>query len=301
MRCSVHAIRYGGLALALTIACGQQAPSNEDNDGEEGGTSAVTGGNGGSLGGSSPETGGNGGSFGGSTSETGGNGGSLGGSSTGGSATGGTNAGTGTGGSGANAGSGAGGTGGAGTGGGGAGGQAAALPPMCQQACSTAADCATDVAWNDLDNHACVNGACVYTGCNNLDECTSLAPTYVCQAYPGNPIKGCIPGCSVSADCSLGIPAYDADNYTCDNGGCIYRGCNNDMECDALIAGRVCRRDASGYGSCWEPCLSASDCILNGAAYDEDNFTCTGGLCTYVGCHSDAECNGTGPAVYVCR
>jgi hypothetical protein len=220
---------------------------------------------------------------------------------------GGANAGTGTGASGASAGSGTAGSvsrGGAGSGGGadgGDGGKAATVPPFCKEACSVPADCSNSgVPWNGVDNYACENGACVYTGCNNEAECLALAADYVCRAYPGNPYAGCVKACSVPEDCSMGVSGYDADNYSCDNGGCMYRGCNTDEECDETFPGRVCRRDSTGYGSCWETCSTAADCVLTGAAQDEDNFTCSGGLCTYIGCHNDAECNGSS-AVFVCR
>ena len=122
----------------------------------------------------------------------------------------------------------------------------------------------------------------------------------VCRSIPGTQVLGCVEPCSVPADCSLDVPAWDADNYTCDNGGCTYHGCNTDAECEAMYPGRVCRRNGTGNGDCWETCTTAADCPLSGASFDEDNFTCTGGLCTYIGCHNDAECEN--PAIaFVCR
>jgi hypothetical protein len=39
---------------------------------------------------------------------------------------------------------------------------------------------------------------------------------------------------------------------------------------------------------------------MSGVAFDADNFACRGGLCTYLGCNSDAEC-ASQVAGYVCR
>jgi hypothetical protein len=33
--------------------------------------------------------------------------------------------------------------------------------------------------------------------------------------------------------------------------------------------------------------------LAPGSAYDEDNYTCSGGACIYTGCNSAAECDVT--------
>ncbi|MEP7120690.1 MAG: hypothetical protein ABJE95_07270 [Byssovorax sp.] len=45
--------------------------------------------------------------------------------------------------------------------------------------------------------------------------------------------------------------------------------------------------------ACVLKCQSPADCAVGataGSPYDADNYTCTGGGCEYIGCHTDAEC-----------
>lgn len=41
----------------------------------------------------------------------------------------------------------------------------------------------------------------------------------------------CINPCETAADCDSGVPWADADNFECDDGLCIYLGCNSNAEC----------------------------------------------------------------------
>jgi hypothetical protein len=104
--------------------------------------------------------------------------------------------------------------------------------PTCQKACNAAGDCANATPAFDADNVRCTNGACEYTGCNNSAECEGTFPGMTAVCFDeGTGIATCHPVCSVPADCSLGGPLVDGDNYRCDDGICIYLGCHNDAEC----------------------------------------------------------------------
>ena len=100
--------------------------------------------------------------------------------------------------------------------------------------CDAPADCDLGAGpAYDADNYACVSGGCVYQGCNTTSECQTLGD-YVCHDA-GLGTRHCFPACAGPADCDLGAgPAFDADNYTCDEGACLYAGCNDTSECAAL-------------------------------------------------------------------
>jgi|GEM_PF-1949903 hypothetical protein len=122
--------------------------------------------------------------------------------------------------------------------------------------------------------------------------------------------KYCVIGCTTASDCVTGTDSnalFDADNYKCDSGKCIYLGCLSDAECDEVYGavtqatGRVYRcnkNGAYGYPECTPTCSNVADCNLYGEgstqyAYDLDNNKCENGLCVYTGCLSDAECEAT--------
>ena len=164
--------------------------------------------------------------------------------------------------------------------------------PTCQMPCSTVADCVqagTEGSAYDQDNYQCTDGVCEYLGCYSDAECSALGD-YVCgDASFGVPF--CVAACTVAADCtSTAGPAYDADNYSCENGGCVYTGCTSDAECDASVSGTVCVDLGAGYPTCVGSCETAADCDLGQLAYDADNYACVSGHCEYTGCNSDAEC-----------
>ncbi|HOW52511.1 MAG TPA: hypothetical protein PLV42_10770 [bacterium] len=114
---------------------------------------------------------------------------------------------------------------------------------------------------------------------------------------PGD--KYCYRTCSTPDDCVDANPQAitDADNYTCDDGICVYKGCNNSTECETTYQSTDygCNTD-SGYGTptCVQKCSVAGDCVSQYAplpAYDDDNYLCTGqGFCKYLGCNTDQEC-----------
>jgi hypothetical protein len=116
---------------------------------------------------------------------------------------------------------------------------------------------------------------------------------------PLTDFKSCVPGCSVGTDCGIagGGSLYDHDNYQCNDGACIFSGCNTDTECqEALSEASVCLDPFSiGQNNCYTSCNTREDCELSGAtaAYDADNFNCEDGLCLYAGCRNDEECADT--------
>ncbi len=100
------------------------------------------------------------------------------------------------------------------------------------------------------------------------------------------------------ADCVVAnaTAITDGDNYTCDNGLCVYTGCNNSAECETTYQTTTygCNTDP-GYGTptCAQKCSTAGDCVTQYSqpAYDLDNYSCTGqGFCKYNGCNTDQEC-----------
>lgn len=110
--------------------------------------------------------------------------------------------------------------------------------------------------------------------------------------------------CDSPADCSTGTAISDADNFDCESGRCHYRGCNNTEECVASFQSDdyACGEIASlGLPGCFHICDSPSDCAVASAAFDADNYRCTGdGLCEYTGCRDDGECVTSFGGAYGC-
>ena len=169
--------------------------------------------------------------------------------------------------------------------------------PVCVQSCSDVSDCVPvgADAIHDADNYQCTSGNCVYTGCNSEAECDEAYPalSYVCHA------TGCLPACSTAADCAFDSPDADEDNYTCDNGACVYLGCLSDAECSSTYGAAYSCQDPmnSKVSLCAPKCTDGTTaaCIptQDSEAYGEDNYTCILEECYYTGCNNDAEC-GTG-------
>jgi hypothetical protein len=89
---------------------------------------------------------------------------------------------------------------------------------------------------------------------------------------------------------------YPADEWSCDNGACNYKGCTTDQVCAAVFKSDkyVCR--PSPYGSmnlCQLGCSTATDCGTDQGAYSASNYTCKTDYCVYNGCGSDKECETT--------
>lgn len=175
-------------------------------------------------------------------------------------------------------------------------------PPAryCVFGCSVAADCDTGSPAYDANNYRCVDGRyCEYTGCVDDAECQgTLGTGYGCRDLGGG-LRTCVQLCGAAAECGTGTPAYDSDNYGCESGACVYRGCNDDAECEGTLG--------AAYGcfafdppplpgipvatrNCVRRCSTADDCGTDGGAYSSDNYACEGGACRYLGCTADMEC-----------
>jgi hypothetical protein len=195
------------------------------------------------------------------------------------------------------------------SGAGGSGGGSVTMLPACKKACVAVSDCTLGGAAFDDDNYSCTAGACDYTGCNSDGECESTFPNlgYVCRLVVAGYPASCVKGCQVPNDCTIAGagPAYDADNYACNSGGCTYIGCNSDAECTFNGANSVCKSAvAGGLKACYSSCQLASDCPSpdTGPAFDADNYSCAQGFCEYTGCKTDSECDASFPNQgYVCR
>ncbi|MEC7985447.1 MAG: hypothetical protein VX278_09800 [Myxococcota bacterium] len=157
----------------------------------------------------------------------------------------------------------------------------------CTASCTVASDCGTSLAYMDADNHICQDNACVYMGCNDDSECADLGD-YVCAGTGGN--KACLQTCTTPTDCGTGYLYMDEDNYLCENGACVYQGCNDDAECAEL--GYYTCYAGEGYTvpACLESCERELDCSMGASYADEDNYTCQDGACLYSGCNDDSEC-----------
>jgi hypothetical protein len=211
----------------------------------------------------------------------------------------------GTGGGGGSGGSGTGGssTRGGGTGGSGAGGSSTtAAFRFCQPPCAAQADCPNN--GNGL-NYVCQNGGCLVTGCRADNECLQTGGALVCRpSVAGSTTPMCVKACSTPADCALGNVLYDADNYLCQQGGCVYAGCNTDSECSTAVAAgdRCVMLPGAIIRSCSPACTTAADCASpKQPGYDAAHYACNGGLCSFLGCFNDADCTTMAAPGYVCR
>jgi hypothetical protein len=120
---------------------------------------------------------------------------------------------------------------------------------VCTRQCTTSTDCSLGTLHFDADNYACEGGLCRYTGCNSDQECADALGPYVCRMsatlndalfglFGDEPV--CVQACTDTSTCMVsgGGAAWDGDNHSCTDGGCVYEGCHSDMECGG---GQVCR------------------------------------------------------------
>lgn len=114
--------------------------------------------------------------------------------------------------------------------------------PTCWPTCDVAADCAAASPILDADNYACDGGKCRWTGCNSTTECTDAyqTPDWRCEERGGTGFPTCWPTCTTASDCASASPPFDADNYACDDGVCVYTGCNSTTECTSIGPDYVC-------------------------------------------------------------
>jgi hypothetical protein len=112
----------------------------------------------------------------------------------------------------------------------------------------------------------------------------------------------CVLACSEAAGCATASPVTDADNWACTAQRCEYLGCLSDAECQSAYANPAYVCDESAFiPTCVLACQSPADCATATPLTDADNWTCTFGLCGYLGCLSDGECQETyANAAYEC-
>lgn len=184
----------------------------------------------------------------------------------------------------------------------------------CVKACQVPADCADGNSdpVQSADNFECVNNFCHLLGCISDAECQESISGSICRSLvPGTSQPRCVMPCQTAADCAKPDwgPAYDADNYVCQDGGCFYDQCHSDEECAQSSAEhpRCALRFPTGKPICTYACENEFQCVQapSGAPTpnltDLDNYSCGEGFCQYLGCQSDEEChNGYGPT-HSCR
>lgn len=189
----------------------------------------------------------------------------------------------------------------------------AASFPFCRITCDTVASCVQPSPAYDEDNYRCTDNLCEYTGCRSDDECQAvfMSSAWLCRDLGGLPT--CQQACASTSDCGQGTAAFDADNYTCDDGVCRYVGCSNDSECastfmdDRYVCRDVLPPDTGlplpiARMNCVRSCATSAECASPSAAYDADNYACDDGACRYIGCHDDGECRASlMNDAYVCR
>ena len=84
----------------------------------------------------------------------------------------------------------------------------------------------------------------------------------------------CLPACTTTADCNLGSAPYDADNYGCEQGACIYQGCNSETECQTI---NLTCHDVGGLPICLLPCSVPSAATRRWSGYGADSYACEAG------------------------
>lgn len=171
----------------------------------------------------------------------------------------------------------------------------AIITAACQLTCERPADCAGGGPQNGVDNFACDEGVCRWLGCHE-GECQE---GYECVDIYGGGIPSCVQSCQRPADCDLGSPSNDEDNYECEQNLCIWTGCNTDQECAFYGPGWTCSAQG-GLSYCVPGCRVAADCALDSGTYSEDNYTCEEGACVWHGCNGTAECLASGLTGYSC-
>ena len=96
----------------------------------------------------------------------------------------------------------------------------------------------------------------------------------------GEPLEPgiCRQGCALPSDCS------GRSLRTCEDGACYFVGCSSDADCPPTGG---CYRELR---QCRPRCETTADCPELGS--DPGEVACMDGLCLFVGCPSDAWCDG---------
>lgn len=134
----------------------------------------------------------------------------------------------------------------------------------CIYPCTTAADCPAEqfAVPGDL---ACVDGACVFTGCVDDAQCRAVIdePT-VCRQDAISSAPICIQGCQTRDECVDGYSHPDQAQVDCVDGACEFIGCTTEEECPGLAE---CLPTVNGIRECVYPCDAPEDC---GAAFSAE-------------------------------
>lgn len=184
----------------------------------------------------------------------------------------------------------------------------------CIKACQVPADCpdGNSDPTRTADNFECDNNFCRHLGCISDAECQESISGSICRSLvPGTSRPRCVKPCQTAADCANPDwgPAYDADNYVCQDGGCFYDQCHSDQECAQTDADhpRCALKLSTGKPICTSACENVLQCVeaIPGAPTpnlsDLDNYSCGEGFCQYLGCQSDEECHNNYGPTHSCR
>ncbi|MBZ0233386.1 MAG: hypothetical protein K8M05_13745 [Deltaproteobacteria bacterium] len=117
-----------------------------------------------------------------------------------------------------------------------------ATVPTCWPTCTSATQCANpNSPLLGADNYACDGGKCRWLGCNDTSECTAanMSSAWTCRKQSG--MRNCFHTCTTPSDCATASAPYDADNYDCVAGTCLWTGCNTTAECMSVDPDWVCR------------------------------------------------------------
>ena len=192
---------------------------------------------------------------------------------------------------------------------------------MCQEACSTAADCVT--TGTTADDWKCQGARCVFDMCADDSDCIALMSgwntpctdgggecpqNWICISVDGNGLCAFAPQpgvveCNAMQMTEIQMPAIDGSgdvavcgntDYSCVDNMCV-DPCQGDGDCDPPLPycqdGTCvqCKSDADCSGEAYTRCNSANMC---GCADDSEcsgtQTLCTGaGVC---GCRDDSEC-----------
>jgi hypothetical protein len=160
-------------------------------------------------------------------------------------------------------------------------------------------------------NRGCEDDRCVDTplGCESSEECVSFSAPFCvagacreCAEHGDCPGEGsrCLAGrceapCVVDEQCPL--------FHACEIGECVEVGCQSDRECALYLNDDRAR---CAEGACGVPCEADWQCSSEPGQLALD--VCVEGVCTFVGCETDAECraylgleNELGGVEAVCR
>lgn len=171
--------------------------------------------------------------------------------------------------------------------------------PSCEKPCAAVEDCfGTSPTQDGPENWSCDNDTCRWLGCASTDECNADFDE-VCTGVLGEgTVPSCNAPCETTEDCTSTL-FPDAFEFECIDGGCEQQISCTEASCDTIFGtDSVCHE-----GLCVFPCETPADCASDNEQdelRDENNYACTSGLCEYLGCQSDAECDAAFTSDRVC-